>query len=69
MLLTVITGGVTLAARREPLSDFARLFMTKPNGSLCTPPCLFGIHPDVTSYRNGIAMMHAHPTPDISSIL
>ncbi len=61
LVLTSITGGVAFAARREPLSDFARLFMTNPNGSLCQPPCLFGIRPGVTTYRNGIAKMHAHP--------
>jgi hypothetical protein len=61
LAMTTITGGVAFAARREPLSNFARLFMTNPNGSLCKPPCLFGIRPGITTYRNGIARMHAHP--------
>ncbi len=61
LAMTAITGGVAAIARREPLSDFARLFMTNPNGSLCRPPCLFGIRPGITTYRNGIARMHAHP--------
>lgn len=61
LAMTTITGGVAAAARREPLSDFARLFMTNPNGSLCKPPCLFGIRPGDTTYRNGIARMQAHP--------
>jgi hypothetical protein len=61
LAVTAITGGVAAIARREPLSNFARLFMTNPNGSLCRPPCLFGIRPGSTTYRNGIARMHAHP--------
>ena len=61
LFLTAVTGGVMLTARREPLSDFARLFMTNPNGSLCRPPCLFGIQPDETSYQSSVAIMKAHP--------
>jgi hypothetical protein len=47
--------------RREPLSGFARVFLTNPDGSLCRRPCLLGIRPGFTAFDDGVALIRAHP--------
>jgi hypothetical protein len=59
-LCLVVATQLTLV-RRQPLSSFARVFLTNPDGSLCRPPCLLGVRPGVTGFEDGVALIRAHP--------
>lgn len=46
-------------------SPFATLF-TDPSGTLCRPPCIFGIRPGETPFDDGIKILKSHPFLGVS---
>src|SRR5947208_9968745 len=60
--VTVAIVGARLAGGvAQPLGFFASTFLTNPDGSLCTRPCLFGIRPNVTGYADIPRLISTHP--------
>ena len=61
--LVIVSTALTLAARgiggvqRSPLA----ILFSKPDGSLCEGPCMFGIRPGQTTSEDAIVMLKSHP--------
>lgn len=51
-----VFGGVT-----QPLSRFATIFLTSPDGTFCQWPCMFGVRSQITDYLVGVDIMRRHP--------
>lgn len=54
--VTRLAGGAT-----QPMSRFASVFLTRPDGTLCQWPCLFGVRSEITPYLDGVETMRQHP--------
>ncbi len=59
LVLYVVIHTVQGIGRLQP-APIAILF-TNPDGTPCQQPCLFGVRPRETTYKQAIALLHAHP--------
>ncbi|MEP7285437.1 MAG: hypothetical protein ABI947_06690 [Chloroflexota bacterium] len=65
-LVTVLTAtlaaliAIVLAIGATQPSPILPLF-TDPDGSACQMPCLFGVRPGVTLYKDAVLLLHSHP--------
>jgi hypothetical protein len=57
--LTVLIGMAPLigGAQSAPLA----MLFTKPDGTPCQRPCLFGVQPGLTSYTQAVELLRNHP--------
>src|SRR5579864_3430262 len=57
--LTVLIGLVRLIGGTQSV-PLAMLF-TQPDGTPCQRPCLFGVQPGQTSYKQAVELLRNHP--------
>src|SRR5262249_50436568 len=60
IVLCAFSAGIIHDGSSQQPSSVLALF-TKPDGTPCERPCLFGVQPGITSFDQALALLRAHP--------